>query len=301
MRSRSAVRGRLGASPAPSGQRRLGAVLALQRMAGNRAVRALVARTPSVVKIENENVRVSSDAEKAEAERSIKDVKAKFGVTFDSMAAYKAALAKYPEGSVPDEQRKALAVRTWDLDELKAIERALKHFAPVLGEARKKTMAKGPPQEFNTVGKLNTAPDDDPKMLGDRTRGEYFRESQAFGVFEPGPDSPTGAGKVEEVATHEIAHGIFDPQLDAFIKATGYWSSRGVKLKQKDRVEGPPDGYADKNAAEDLAQSVMYFFVDPKRLKEGDGRGRAKGTWGNPCPKRFAFIQKIVAGWTKKR
>jgi hypothetical protein len=125
MRSRSAVRGRLGTSPAASGQRRLGAVLALQRMAGNRAVRALVARTPSVVKIENESVRVSSDAEKAEAERIIKDVKAKFGVTFDSMASYKAALAKYPEGSVPDEQRKALAVRTWDLDELKAIERAL--------------------------------------------------------------------------------------------------------------------------------------------------------------------------------
>ena len=45
----------------------------------------------------------------------------------------------------------------------------------------------------------------------------------------------------------------------------------------------------------------MYFFVDPVRLKKGDGRGRAKGTWGNPCPKRFAFIQKVVAGWTKKR
>ena len=93
MRSRSAVRGRLGTSPAPSGQRRLGAVLALQRMAGNRAVRALVARDAEVVKIENESVRVASDAEKAEAERIIKDVKTKFGVTFDSMAAHKAAMA----------------------------------------------------------------------------------------------------------------------------------------------------------------------------------------------------------------
>jgi hypothetical protein len=164
MRSRSAVRGRLGSSPAPSGQRRLGGVLALQQMAGNRAVRALIARDAKVIKIENESVRVASDAEKAEAERIIKVVRSKFGVTFDSMAAHKASLAKYPEA--PEAQREALAVRPWELDELKAIERALTHFAPVLGEARKKTMPKGPPQEFVNVGKLNSSPDDDPKILG---------------------------------------------------------------------------------------------------------------------------------------
>jgi len=64
---------------------------------------------------------------------------------------------------------------------------------------------------------------------------------------------------------------------------------------------GPAGRLRRRNAREDLAQSVMYFFVDPVRLKKGDGRGRAEGTWGNPCPKRFAFIQKVVAGWTKKR
>jgi hypothetical protein len=300
MRSRSAVRGRLGTSPARSGQRRLGGVLALQRMAGNRAVRALIARAPSVVKIGNESVRVANDAEKAEAERIIKDVKAKFGVSFDSLAAHKATLVD-SEGSAPEDRRKALAVRPWELDELKAIERALTHFAPVLGDARKKTMPKGPPQEFVNVGKLNTSPDDDPKMLGDRTRGQFFHDAQTFAVFEPGPDSPVGDDAVERIATHEIAHGIFDPLIDSFMQATGYWEKEKVKRKEGQRVEGPPDGYADRNAREDLAQSVMYFFVDPERLKKGDGRGRAKGTWGNPCPKRFAFIRKVVAGWTKKR
>jgi hypothetical protein len=299
MRARSAVRGRLGTSPAPSGQRRLGGVLALQRMAGNRAVRALVARDAKVIKIGNESVRVASDAEQAEAERIVKDVKAKVGVAFDSLAAHKASLETHPEA--PEAQRKALAVGPWELDELKAIERALTHFAPVLGDARKKTMPKGPAQEFNKVGKLNTSPDDDPKLLGDRTRGEFFREAETFGVFEPGPDSPAGDDAVERVATHEIAHGIFDPLIDSFMQATGYWEKEKVRRKEGQRVEGPPDGYADRNAREDLAQSVMYFFVDPERLKKGDGRGRAKGTWGNPCPKRFAFIQKVVAGWTKKR
>jgi hypothetical protein len=300
VRARSAVRGRLGTSPAPSGQRRLGSVLALQRMAGNRAVRALIARDAKVIKIGNESVRVASDAEKAEAERIIKDVKTKFGVSFDSLAAHKATMAD-SEGSAPEDRRKALAVRTWELDELKAIERALTHFAPVLGEARKKTMPKGPPQEFVNVGKLNSSPDDDPKILGDRTRGQFFHDAQTFAVFEPGPDSPVGDDAVERVATHEIAHGIFDPLIDSFMQATGYWEKEKVKRKEGQRVEGPPDGYADRNAREDLAQSVMYFFVDPERLKKGDGRGRAKGTWGNPCPKRYAFIQKVVAGWTKKR
>jgi hypothetical protein len=300
VRSRSAVRGRLGTSPALSGQRRLGGVLALQRMAGNRAVRALIARDAKVIKIGNESVRVASDAEKAEAERIIKDVKTKFGVSFDSLAAHKATMAD-SEGSAPEDRRTALAVRAWELDELKAIERALTHFAPVLGDARKKTMPKGPPQEFVSVGKLNSSPDDDPKIMGDRTRGQFFHDAQTFAVFEPGPDSPAGDGAVERVATHEIAHGIFDPLVDSFMKATGYWEKEKVKRKESQRVEGPPDGYADRNAREDLAQSVMYFFVDPERLKKGDGRGRAKGTWGNPCPKRFAFIQKVVAGWTKKR
>jgi hypothetical protein len=293
-------RGRGARSAAAEATRtRFGGVLALQRMAGNRAVRALISRDPKVVKIGAEEVRVASDAEKAEAERIIKDVKSRFGVTFDSMAAKKATLERYAD-SAPEDRRKALAVRPWELDELKAIQRALSHFAPVLGDERKKTLPKAGPQEFVKVGKLNTSPDDDPKMLGDRTRGEFFRDAQAFSVFEPGPDPPAESDPVERVATHEIAHGIFDPHLDAFMKATGYWSAEKVKRKEKDRVEGPPDGYADRNAKEDLAQSVMYFFVDPKRLRDGDGRGRAKGTWGNPCPKRFDFIKNIVAGWTPK-
>ena len=143
MRSRSAVRGRLGTSPAPSGQRRLGGVLALQRMAGNRAVRALIARDAKVIKIGNESVRVASDAEKAEAERIIKDVKTKFGVSFDSLAAHKATMAD-SEGSAPEDRRKALAVRPWELDELKAIERALTHFAPGARRGAQEDDAQGP-------------------------------------------------------------------------------------------------------------------------------------------------------------
>ena len=267
-------------------------------MAGNRAVRALIARAPKVVKIDAEEVRVADDAEQAEADRIIKEIKAKFGVTFDSMKAKKAALDKYPTGSVKEEQRTALATRPWELDELKAIHRALSHFSVVLGDARKKSTVKTP-QEFLYVGKLNTAPDDDPDRPSDRTRGEYFRPAQTFGVFEPGPDSMVDEDAIERIATHEIAHGIFDPHLESFMKMTGYWKAERVKTGDKN-AEGPPDGYADTDAKEDLAQSVMYFFVDPDRLKEGRKGRPKKGTWGNPCPKRHAWIKNLVAGWTPK-
>ena len=267
-------------------------------MAGNRAVRALVARAPKVVKVGAEEVRIADDAEQAEAERIIKEVKAKFGVTFDSMKAKKAALDKYPSGYVKEEQRTALATRPWELDELKAIHRALSHFSAVLGDARKKSTVKTR-QEFLYVGKLNTAPGDDPEKPSDRTRGEYFRPAQTLGVFEPGPDSMVDDDAVERIATHEIAHGIFDPHLESFMKMTGYWKAERVKTGDKD-AEGPPDGYADTDAKEDLAQSVMYFFVDPKRLKEGRKHRPKKGAWGNPCPKRYDWIKSLVAGWTPK-
>jgi len=58
-----------------------------------------------------------------------------------------------------------------------------------------------------------------------------------------------------------------------------------------------PDSYANTNAAEDIAQSVAYYFVDPERLKKGDGKHEA-GLPGNPCPKRHAFIRNVVGGWT---
>ena len=50
--------------------------------------------------------------------------------------------------------------------ELRAIERALKYFGPVLGEARMTSSRASTGQEITTVGRLTTAPDDDPKNVG---------------------------------------------------------------------------------------------------------------------------------------
>ena len=284
-------------------------LLALQRSAGNRAVRAMLARDvdadlkagrPTIVAIGAERVRVSSPAQKADAERIIKDVKANYDVTFDSIAARRTTRKHYSDlGAATEEQLKAVETVPWEYDELRAVERALKHFAAVLGAKRKSSSRASAPQEVVSVGKLTTSPDDDPAHPEDKTRGEFFAEAQTFALFEPGPDSATDVDSLEQKATHEIAHGVFAPQLDAFMKATGYWSKKFVKSRKRG-AEGPPDSYADTNADEDLAQSVMYYFTDPERLLKGRP-GRAQGTWGNPCPKRHAFIKGIVGGWTPAR
>jgi hypothetical protein len=169
----------------------------------------------------------------------------------------------------------------------------------VLGEARKKSSRRSVPQEITTVGKLTTAPDDDPKHPEDKTRGEYFEEAQTFALFQPGPDGLTDVASLEQHATHEIAHGVFGAQLDAFMQATGYWERKLVKSK-KAGAERPPDSYADTNASEDLAQSVMYFFTEPDRLKNGRKNWTKGMPYGGPCPKRYDFIRRIVGGWTPK-
>ena len=253
-----------------------------------------------VVSIGGEKVRVATTAERTDAERIMKDVKAKFGVVFDSIAAQRTTRKHYEDlGAATADQLKAVDVVPWEFAELQAVERALKHFEPVLGDRRKGSSRASSGQEIVSVGKLTTSPDDDPQRPADKTLGEYFAEAQTFALFQPGPDSPTDVGSLEQKATHEIAHGVFAPQLEAFMKATGYWSGKFVKSKKRG-AEGPPDSYADTNASEDLAQSVMYFFTDEERLLKGRP-GREKGTWGNPCPKRHAFIKRVVGGWTPAR
>ncbi|HYH89524.1 MAG TPA: hypothetical protein VEX67_09830 [Solirubrobacteraceae bacterium] len=291
--SRGARGAQPGTAPWPHGQ--FGGVLALQRLAGNRATRALVAR--EVVTIGKATVRVASDTEKKDAERIINEANSKYGVLFDSIAAQRTARKHYDDmKAATDEQLNAAEAKPWTYEELKAFERALKHFRTVLGDARKKSNLKAKPQEIGTVGKLGSSPDDDPKHTTNKSRGEHFPEAQTVAIYEPGSADDTSAEALERNATHEIAHAVFGPHLEAFIKATPYWSKKFVKSK-KPGAEAPPDTYAATNASEDLAQSVAYFFTDRKRLKDGLP-DRKTGEIGNACRKREAFIAGIVGRWT---
>ena len=173
-----------GTAPWPRG--RFGGVLALQRLAGNRATRALVAR--KVVKIEGEHVRVSSDTQEKDAQRIITEAKSKFGVTFDSLAVQHTTRKHYDDmKAATDEQLKAAEARPWEYDELTAFERALKHFGTVLGDARKKSNLKATPQEIVTAGKLRTSPDDDPSTPSPRRAASTSPRRGRSRSSSPGP------------------------------------------------------------------------------------------------------------------
>jgi hypothetical protein len=136
--------------------------------------------------------------------------------------------------------------------------------------------------------------------LDDATLGEFFRDSKNFALFTPGEtsdiDFPGDVDKQLEATTvHEIAHGLMKYAEADFMKETGYWSDRSTKSGTAG-AEAPPTKYGDKNAGEDLSESTMFFFVDRERLKNGDGSASA-GDSGDPCPKRFSFLERIVGDW----
>jgi hypothetical protein len=257
------------------------------------------ASRPAVVWIGRERVRVASEDQRKDAERIITEARSKYAITFDSIASRRAAREYYGVGgNVTDAGLKATDVDIWDYKELQAFEAAFRHFAPILGDARRSSTRAKTAQETMTVGKLTMASDDDQTGKEARARGQHFADAKTAVLYEPDADLSVSEPHYFELhATHELAHGAFAAQIDAFMKATGWWSRLRVRTG---KGEAPPDSYANTNAAEDIAQSVAYYFVDPERLKKGDGKHKA-GEPGNACPKRHTFIRNLVGGWTASK
>jgi hypothetical protein len=251
------------------------------------------ATRPAIIWIGRERVRVSAKDQIAAARRIFKEVKSKYGITFDSVSARRTAREYYGVGGAATKQQlEQVDTEPWEFEELAAFERVLKRFAPIFGSARRRSTRAGTPQEITNVGKLTGSPDDQ------ADRGERFPGSRSAVLYPPDEDlAKSDPTYFDRHVAHELAHAVFEPQLDAFIRATGGWWEAALTHKHAKGSEAPPDTYADTNAKEDLAQSVSLFFADPDRLKNGDGKTEA-GLPGNPCPKRFRFIQSVVGGWT---
>ena len=272
--------------------------------ANAQAAADLKAGKRAVFFIGHERVRVTTEQERADAERIISEAKSKYAIVFDSIASRRAAREEIGVGgNASDEGLRAMDVEVWDYKELKGFEAAFTHFGAILGDARRTSSLSSQPQETTRVGKLTiaaddndiTAPDDSPKAAG-RSRGQHFTDARTAVLYRPDPDLSVDDPHYFELhATHELAHGAFAGQLDAFMKATGWWDAKYVH--HKGAREAPPDRYANTNAAEDLAQSVAYYFVDPDRLRKGDHKADP-GTPGNACPKRYDFIRRVVGSWT---
>jgi hypothetical protein len=285
-------------------------MLQLQRTVGNRAAQQVLQRGVGdwfkkkfgyayIASLGGERVAVANETEEAEAKRIIKECKDNYGVSFSTMQGVKSTLATYKDA--PEAERKKVKAKPWLMTEIRALGRALAHFAPILGKARAKSTRKDADQEITTVGKVTYSIDDD-SATGkiDSTLGQYYSGDKNFAMYGKGEtsdiDFPGNVPKQQEAtAVHEIAHGLLEYALPGFIAACPYWLDRRTKSNVAG-VEAPPTDYGAKNAAEDMCESVMFYFVDKDRLKNGNGP--AKGTPGNACPDRLAYLEAVIGGWT---
>jgi hypothetical protein len=255
---------------------------------------------PYVADIGGEKVQVASAAEEAEAARIIKEIPERYGIEISTSKGVQAVKDHYDKA--PESVREKVEGATWLLMELQALERALAHFAPILGTDRMLSDRAGTDQEVTSAGKVDKSITTNKATgkLDDNTLGEFFRESKNLSLFTPGETSEMDfkgnvAKQLEATAVHEIAHGLLKYAEADFFKETGYWTDRATK-SGTDGAEAPPTSYGDTNGGEDLSESAMLLFVDPKRLKDGDGT-TAAGSPGNACPKRHAFLERIVGKW----
>lgn len=299
---------------APAASATAGQVLALQQGAGNRAVAGLIQRMGFWDRVEKlftgdytaeiggERVVVQNETQEKDAKRIIKDVLAKYGVEISSVKSIKAVQSRVK--GAPEAMLKKLKTRPWLYIELAAVERALGHFAPVLGKGRGSSTRRSDPQELVSIGKLEDrlGVTDNKWAWKSTYMGEYFKEPELrnFAMYKHGetatPDFPGNTSKqMEATAVHEIAHGVFRYALGDWVKKLDFWLDEDQPSKIAG-VEAPPTSYGKTNAREDLSETVMLYFVDRKRLQ--DGNGAAKGDPGNPCPIRDAMIDALVKGWT---
>ena len=255
---------------------------------------------PYVATIGGEKVQVTDAKQEAEAARIIKEISEKYGIEVSTSKGVQAVKDHYDKA--PEDVRKKVKGATWMFTELQALERALAHFAPILGSQRVLSDRAGEAQEVTSASKVdqsittNTATG----ALDDATLGEFFRDSKNFALFTPGEtsdiDFPGDVGKQLEATTvHEIAHGLMKYAEDDFMKETGYWTDRTTKSGTAG-AEAPPTPTGTRTRARICLESTMFFFVEPDRLKNGDGSAAA-GSPGNACPKRFAFLERIVGKW----
>jgi hypothetical protein len=179
--------------------------------------------------------------------------------------------------------------RPWLYKELQAIERALAHYAPILGKSRAGSTRSAAPQELVAVGKLEErlGIKNGKTVFKPTVMGTYFGASQTFAMYKHGetatPDFSDIDKQIEGTAIHEIAHGLFEYAEGDFVKTFDYWLDADT-ASGKAGAEPPPTNYGQTSAAEDLAECAMLYFLDRPRLEKA-------------CPLRCAFMDKLVTGW----
>lgn len=244
---------------------------------------------PIVGEVRGEAVIFEADGNEAEADNIMNTFETVYKISIRSDKLAKAIPANYKKA--PKDVRAAVAAGVWQMKELRALDRALAHFAPVLGAARKDSTRKGA-QEVKYIGKVKQAIDENSPdgALDSTTLGEYFKKDKTLGMFDAGTDSTVDFAdsmqQLEGTAVHEMAHGLFGYLEKPWLKQFDFWDGL-YSESGKDGAEPPPSDYGRTNVAEDMCESVMFYFVDENHLK-------------TKAPLRHAFLATEIGKWKKE-
>jgi hypothetical protein len=283
------------------------ALLGLQRTHGNAHVARLVAGTiqrqpaSKVISIGAEQVIVASDAEKAEAEQIFKEAKDRYGIRMSSSSGISAIDLDYDK--VPEAVRKQVKTKEWTMEELRALMRALAHFAPILGKERASSSRSGSKQEIASASKLDQGIDKNEPIgkLVKQLRAQEFDDLKNITLYSSLTEFPADfkgdrVFEIEGIITHELAHGLLDYAVDDYLAKLDYWKD-AEHPSGKPKAEAPITDYGTANIDEDLGEAVKYYFLAPDKLKAGTGAKQGKP--GNPCRKRFELVDGYVKAWKR--
>ncbi len=318
---------------------RQASVLQMQQTQGNAAVRRMLAQPSSrtantvqrgfwddvingvsdalgitrTVTVGSQRVEVTSEDEVKEATDIIEFIKFSYSIDLDSGAGLGAIKKDYDK--VPKAVTDKLETRSWTMKELRALKRALGHYAPILGLNRELSTRAGTDQEVTSVSAVDQAIDENSAtgaLDGSSTKptlGEFFASSKNFSLFKPllssttdfsGPDA--NDKEIEGTTVHEIAHGLLSYALPTYQSKLKYWKDANTadadpktRVANDNTVEAPITFYGGTNASEDMSETALFYFVEPETLK--NGKGKPTGTPGNPAPLRYAAFDEIVKAW----
>lgn len=247
-----------------------------------------------------ETLKSQDPADQKKGQAIIRRIYKQYGIDVNTQAGLDALKAQYDE--VPNFIIKDVKPDSWTMRELVAVEKALKSYGPILGPKRGDSSRGDVSQELKTAGKVNyTLTRNRPTgKLDTATLGQAFADDKAMMLFRPGEDTIFDFDTVDKQiagnSIHEICHLVMEYAEGDFINKMDYWKSL-TKPSEIEGAEAPITSYGTFNAKEDLAEAVMFFFVEPETLK--NGRGKDIGLAGNPCPERYAFIEAKISEWDK--
>ncbi|MBK9371208.1 MAG: LysM peptidoglycan-binding domain-containing protein [Deltaproteobacteria bacterium] len=243
-----------------------------------------------VITIAGEQVAVHNKAEAQHAQWILHMLRDTYGVSVDSEVGVKALWAAYDD--VFMEELLKVQTTEWEYKELVAIERAFTHFAPLLGAKRELSTAAGEDQGVTTLSKLglSISGDDEDGYASDDTIGQYFKTADNVTLFEAGEEYDRQLGdnmrQLEGTVVHELAHALLEHDVPDFVASMPYWK-RDYEKSGAQGAEAPPSRYGQKDAHEDLSESVMFYFMDPLTLR-------------TRCPERYAWIDALVMSWSDR-